>query len=452
MCIWAGVFIAIFWYHWKNKAIGVGLTFSFLLNFAMNHLFGGMIYMLPWYANQKDADFVKAGFLQSSYALLYFGIGIVFLGPLLIRFFGFTSVENKRSFSFNPELPVFYIIFGILISVLSEFGLAKIPGIQAFASTGVTFILTGICLLCWKAWLQKRRKKLTTMLAVAFLFPLLTVVFKGFLGFGTSILIAILVFVASFYRPRWKIVLVGILSFYLGLSLFVTYFRDRGELRTVIWEENRPIKERVQMVLKTVTNFEFLNLYNVDHLNRIDLRLNQNMLIGATIFYLKEGYERYARGETIWAGILAMIPRAIWSNKPVLAGGSALVSKYTGMKFDEDTSVGIGPVMEFYVNFGPPGVLIGFLLLGVILSFFDAMAAAHLFRGDWQGFAFWFLPGLGFIQVIGSMVEITSTVAASFVCCWFVHKCVLPVLPKRPSTISAFYQKQGHSGGGIVRP
>jgi hypothetical protein len=71
--------------------------------------------------------------------------------------------------------------------------------------------------------------------------------------------------------------------------------------------------------------------------------------------------------------------------------------------------------MEFYVNFGSVGVVLGFGVLGWLLSVIDGTAGRKLANGDWPGFALWYLPGLAFLQVGGSLVEVTASVAASLV-------------------------------------
>jgi hypothetical protein len=109
-----------------------------------------------------------------------------------------------------------------------------------------------------------------------------------------------------------------------------------------------------------------------------------------------------------------MVPRALWPEKDVSAGSGDLVSYYTGMQFDEDTSVGIGSVMEFYVNFGLPGVFGGFILLGVVVLVFDERAGAHLRNGDVRTACLWYLPGISLLQVGGSLVDVTATMAAGF--------------------------------------
>lgn len=61
--------------------------------------------------------------------------------------------------------------------------------------------------------------------------PLYTLLTTGFMSYGTTAASVVLVFVFNFYRPRWKLIVIGVVTIYLGLSIFVTYFRDRDMIR-----------------------------------------------------------------------------------------------------------------------------------------------------------------------------------------------------------------------------
>ena len=98
--------------------------------------------------------------------------------------------------------------------------------------------------------------------------------------------------------------------------------------------------------------------------------------------------------------------------KNIIAGSPMIVSKYTGIMFSEDTSVGVGQVMEFYINFGRIGVIIGFIVLGILVAIMDRMAGYYLAKGDVQKFTLWFLPGLASFMC-GSFVEATASAGAA---------------------------------------
>jgi hypothetical protein len=97
-----------------------------------------------------------------------------------------------------------------------------------------------------------------------------------------------------------------------------------------------------------------------------------------------------------------------------VGGSGDLVSTYTGIRFADGTSVGIGQVLEAFVNFGSIGVAVCFLGLGAALTWIDRSAFDRLRSGDANRFLIRYLPGLSLLQVGGSFMEVTSTAAAGF--------------------------------------
>jgi hypothetical protein len=131
------------------------------------------------------------------------------------------------------------------------------------------------------------------------------------------------------------------------------------------------------------------------------------------VAYLDSGMADFAQGSTFVDAAVAMVPRALWPDKPVIAGSGDLVSDYTGITFAAGTSVGVGQVLEAYVNFGRTGVVATFLALGLIISYLDRRASIYLRRGQLLKFLKLYLPGLGLLQVGGAFSEATSTAAAA---------------------------------------
>jgi hypothetical protein len=336
--------------------------------------------------------------------------------------------EAERS-SVRPDtsLPRSYVILGIIAYAVLVPLARKVPTINAVAVAATQLVVLGICLRCFHGWFTRNSWLFYSALAVAFFIPFATVLGQGFLGYGAASVMTILCFNGSFIRPRWKVGLAAIVVAYLGFSAFVTYMRDRGEIREVVWG-GESITNRISSVLGTVKHAELFDPRDPNHLHRIELRLNQNYLVGASVEMLASGGREPARGETVWQALLALVPRALWPGKPVFAGSPGVVSHYTGLTFAAGTSVGVGQVMEFFINFKMAGVLVGFLLLGTLIGMFDTWAAERLWDGDWMRFAMWFLAGLGFIQAGGSLVEVMSTVAAGLLAAVLVNKYIIPVV------------------------
>jgi hypothetical protein len=129
---------------------------------------------------------------------------------------------------------------------------------------------------------------------------------------------------------------------------------------------------------------------------------------------------------------MALLPRVLWPDKGVVAGSSDIVSRFTGMKFMEGTSVGVGLVMEMFVNFGTPGVWIGFGLFGALLMFVDERARACLEHGNAARFAVWYLPGSTLLQLCGgSLVDAFASAGASLVSVLLVNVILTSVATHR---------------------
>jgi hypothetical protein len=401
----------------RRNTPGAGLTLAYLLNLSLIHWAGAAIYVLPAFKHQ-DPRLTELGFEQSIYGIAAFAFGALVFTPLLAN----RGLLRRSAEEHQPDskLPLAYIVAGVVFFALSFSFLGSLPTAQAIVGTGRQLVVAGLCLGCWKARREQHGGRLAGWLFLAFLMPLATVIFEGFLGYGVVALLVVLIFVSTFVRSPFRVALVGVPLIYFGLSVFVNYMRDRGDIRTSLWNGDS-LSERINILSDTVAKFEWFDLAKQEHLEKIDGRLNQNFLVGAAVARLSET-DDYARGETLWDALLAIIPRAIWPDKPITAGSGHLVAQYTGMQFGEGTSVGVGQVMEFYANFGTLGVVIGFMIMGVIITTLDWQAGESLARSDLHGFVLWFLPGISLLQVGGQLVELTASAAASLVVALMVNR------------------------------
>ena len=420
---WIAALAAIFVLQWRRGPTGVGLVIGFALNLWLIHWVAAALYILPWYGNFNTDD-VLGGFKQSTYAVFAFVIGSTLIAPLLMRALRFPPGRIIQRDP-DPRLSRAFIWAGIICYFVLMPLLGGIPSVTALLSSGWNLVIVGLILKCWDAWRRGNRRSFLRWLLTTACLPFITVITQGFLGYGTAAMLAVLVFVANFYRPRWKLVLAGVVLGFLGLTLYVTYMRDRTSIRASVWG-GQSYESRLDQLYNTFTDFELFDPFDNSHLQRIDERLNQSVLIGASIRYIDAGRQDFAAGQTIMDAAMAVVPRALWWDKPMTAGSGNLVSTYTGIEFAEATSVGVGQVLEFYINFGTAGVIGGFIVLGVLVAFFDRAAAVRLVEGDWQAFAFWFLPGLGFMQVGGQLVEVTMSTTSAMVLALIIKRHVLP--------------------------
>ena len=397
--------------HWRYGT-GVGLVLCYILSFAVLHWVAAALYLLPW-NRLPGIDLTYEGLKQSTIGMVAFAVGAELAGALSRR--RLETVHLGDPVRGVPDRVVnVYLLTGVVLYTVVTPLASTIPTVSALVASGSALSIVALVLKCWNASRLEQPRTLALWLAGASLLPLLTVVTQGFLGFGFVAMLTVFAFVASLNRPRIRhFVAAGLLA-YLGLSIYITYMRDRRDIRDVVWT-GAALANRVNQITLTIADAEWFDPRLDAHLERIERRLNQNFLIGAAVVYLESGAVQYARGETFVDAVLALVPRAFWRNKTITAGSGQLVTTYTGIHFVDGTSVGIGQVMEFYVNFGTAGVIGGFMLVGFVLVLADRHAFHALSRGAIKPFTMWYLPGLSLLQIGGSLVEVTSTAAAGMV-------------------------------------
>jgi hypothetical protein len=417
IAIWLSIGVALVLGRWRTGA-GVGLVSAFALQMLILHWLAAAIYVLPWYWN-LDVAVVFAGLKESTYAMGGFTLGVLGITHLGKRYVQApTLVRDPIA---DHKMVQLYLIVGTAsYFVLAPF-FATTPTISAIFNTASGCAIVGIALACWNSAHHKHRAQLWWWVSIAALLPFVTIAVQGFIAYGLAAAVAIFAFVGSFHRPTWKTVVVSLLGAYVGMSLYVTYMRDRHDIREVVWG-GESASARLNRLEDTFLDMELFDVHNVDHLQRVDLRLNQNYLVGMGVMNLQVHPDQFAKGETLLEALAAPIPRMLWPNKPSAAGSGDLVTRFTGIPFAEGTSVGIGQVMELYVNFATPGVFVGFLLLGGLLCYVDARAARYRDLGDWHHFTLWFLPGLSMLQLGGSFVEVTSSTGAAIVVAMMLNR------------------------------
>jgi hypothetical protein len=192
---------------------------------------------------------------------------------------------------------------------------------------------------------------------------------------------------------------------------FLSYFQHRPEIRAAVWG-GQDTDARIDATMAAIKDVKMISADDPAQMYAFDQRLNQNFFVGLAAARIDAGDVSYLYGRSVWEGLQALVPRALWPEKPVVAGSPKIVSEMTGLILSEETSFGVGNVMEFQINFGMIGVIIGFLLLGLAIGGLDRGAAAADLTGDLGMTFFYFLPAVALIQPNGSMVELMSGAAS----------------------------------------
>jgi hypothetical protein len=223
-------------------------------------------------------------------------------------------------------------------------------------------------------------------------------------------------------RPpvRRTLVVLALLG-YVGFCGFGAYLTGRSALRAQVWGGGALDARLGQMGL-IAQSIHPITPDDATTLNLIDARLNQSALIGSSVRYITSHQQSYSLGGELLTSLAAPIPRSLWPDKPVVAGGSQIATEYTGIPFAPGTSIATGPVFEGFVNFGWAGVIAVMGLWGAILALLDAAAGWAIRQGNYYRFALAFVPGTALIDSIQNVALVTASITSSLVVVWLIEK------------------------------
>ncbi|MEJ0067178.1 MAG: hypothetical protein WDM85_18675, partial [Caulobacteraceae bacterium] len=288
-----------------------------------------------------------------------------------------------------------------------------VPSLASVLSAIGSLLIVGVWVFFYDATARSDHRRTLLLLAALPLLPLSTLATGGFLGYGTYWLIAILAFLFVIAPNRRVFYIAAPFAVWLGLSLAVAYFAERSDIREAVWQERAGFGERFSRISEIAKSFELYDINNPSHLHAIDIRLNQNWLVGLAVQRHEEGATEFLHGASVpwWT----LVPRAIWPDKPLVGGGGDIVTHATGVPFAAGTSVGAGQPLEFYANFGWVGVIGGFASLGYLLMRLDRRLATAFRKGDVRGVLVIGLPGLALLQPGGNLLEIVVAFVAAMI-------------------------------------
>jgi len=400
-------FTAFFWLLrlLRKDRISLGLPIAYLYSLLLIHVPGA-------FAHIAGRDFLP------HWDLIEIGMRFVALGSMcfVAGVWSARSLTARVPIDREADRPYFwwFCLLGGWSLIYGLSPLYQIPSVGAAVEKGGGIWMLGVMLGLRAACQRGDHKRIGIWFGALMVYPVLMLLLGGFLSYGSVAIIIVCATLTISTRSYWRVV-VGITVFaFLSLSIFVNYFQHRKDIRDQVWG-GAPLDARIGSVIDTVRDFELLDPTNRVHLIALDQRLNQNFFVGLAAKRIQLGQVDYLMGDSVWEGFLALVPRALWPDKPVFAGSPQIVSKMTGLQLSRKTSFGVGNVMEFQINFGIPGVVIGFFVLGWLIGALDLKAAEAEARGDLGGVILLFLPCVALIQPNGSLVELFGGSAAALV-------------------------------------
>jgi hypothetical protein len=405
-----GALLCVCWIL-RKRQVSIGLPIAYLVSLLLIHVPGafahavsdGMLYI-------QGSRVIEVGIRFTAIGSVCFVAG-VWAARHFDRRIPLHQTTSRYEFWWFCVIGGWFFTYGLGL-------LREIPSIGAAVQTGGAIWMLGVLLGLRGAVKRSDVRGICTWVGVLIVYPVLTLLFGGFLSYGSTAIIIVCSALVVSIRSRWRVIVGASCGLFVGLTIFVNYFAHRDDIRRVVWS-GAALENRLDVVADAFSNFEWFDPDNRKQLIALDKRLNQNYFVGLAAVRLDEGRVQYVYGRSVWEGVLSLVPRIVWPDKPVFGGSPAIVSQMTGLHLSPTTSFGVGNVMEFQINFGLPGVILGFLMLGWALGVLDVKAATAEASGDYAKLIRCFLVSTALIQPNGSLVEMFSGAAAALVAAYF---------------------------------
>ena len=389
----------------RSHRVSLGLPVAYLSLLLIDHVPGAFVHALG------EGAMANTGAVEIGIRLTAIG-SVCFVAGVWLAGFGSANIPTQGTADRN-RFWLFCFVGGYILSYGLSF-LRSVPSVGAVVENAGAIWVLGVMLGLRAALYQSDHKRTCFWLAALAIYPVTGLVSSGFLSFATRAVTIVCSAIVISSRSSWRVVVSMCLVTILGLTIFVNYFAHRDAIRAAVWG-GAALEERINVVTDAFKQLELLDPTNEKHKIALDQRLNQNFFEGLSAQRIEDGQVNYLYGRSVWEAVLAIIPRALWPDKPVFGGSGKIVTEMTGLELSPTTSWGVGNVMEFYVNFGVGGLIAGFLLMGWAVRTLDRKAAAAEIRGDLGRAILFFLPGAALIQPNGSMVEQAGGAAAALI-------------------------------------
>jgi hypothetical protein len=412
LLIWVALLMALVIFAVGRPGRGGALTLAYFLGLSLIHV-PGMLPFLDPDSGLPDWDETQLGFEMTILGMAAFVTGAVLARWIDRRRAAVKGAPPRQRAQMFERLGLRTLMLGVVAYFVLVPLSFRGPSLTSLVSPLATLLILGLWLVLYGTAVSTDRRRTLATLALLPLLPMATLVTGGFLGSGVYWVLSVVAFLFVITRRRIWFYVAAPPVVFLGLSLFVTYMGQRTGIREFLGEEQVGLLNRLDRVSSIITEFELLDLSSPTQVIVLDARLNQNWLVGTGVMNHEDGGAPFAYGGTI--PLWALIPRVVWPGKPAVGGGGDIVSDFVGARFAEGTSVGTGQVLEFYINFGIPGVLIGFLGLGYLLMWLDEGIMRSLTADDMRGLLLRAMPGLMLLQPGGNLLEILVGCVAAYV-------------------------------------
>lgn len=417
----------------KSPKGTLGFPIAFMFALLIMHI-GSVVHLFPGYFHQNDPFLAGIGYTRISVAkgmqVSMIGYLAMAAGIYLTSYFRqpynleFDRSHYPAQFLRIAERAMLIVGGGFFVAILVAPWLTAVPSLGAVVFSSRSLLPVAICFaLLRRVWLGEGMSLWQIGLLTAAI-PLANLLGNAILAESLATVIFISCFWLAIVGRRLGVgraLLALALGSYAFLFLSINYLLVRGEFRDVVWEPTSTFSERVDALGTALSKFTPLSSEDEDQLFALDARLDQALFTGMAVEKLEYQPDTYENGSTLMAGVFSFVPRIIWTTKPV-RGGSEFLTKHTGYEASNETTYGIGPFFEFYVNFGLFGVIFFSLLLAALVRWIDLRCYRAMVIGRMTEAVPLAVGGLALVQPLSTMSSVFSSFYASIIIGFIIAK------------------------------
>ncbi len=388
----------------------LGLPFAYMVSLLLLHLPGAYVALV---SPSSTEDLVKRGVLLTTAGCCAFSVAVALVAYQRRKPNDGAEWSSKAKWVIPTSFTVYCLILGWGLTFLVR-PIVDVASLNAVIERGSGIWMLGATLGLISSVRERSPRAALLWLLAALVVPAATLIGAGFIGYGAAAIIIVVSVFGVLAKRLGSVVITSVVVCIVGLSIFANYFSLRDELRSLTWKGGS-YEERLSVTRRVFTEAKLLDPEDSAHLLALEERLNQNLFVGLAAERLERGQVSFIHGRSILDAFIALVPRFLWPDKPVFGGSGTIVSDMTGLQLSTKTSWGVGNVMEFYINFGWLGLVMGFAMLGWAIAKLDEVAASALVDGNHGKALIVFLPCVALIQPNGSMVELAGGASSALI-------------------------------------
>lgn len=323
----------------------------------------------------------------------------------------FKKIQINISSEFASSLGRWFIVISLFASLLNVFFLYSFKAILTFF---IILKFTGIYCLIYSD------KKLDKIIIIVLFIQLIA---NAILESQLINFIVFLIFFAMFYNIKYtmttksKLVIVSLVLLFLTVYQGVkSEYRDLTWTKGKSWQSNLTSEEKLAILSNLITFDSFFKAFETKLENNETLiktvhRLNQGWQTSKVLKHVPKHVD-FENGKALMIDIFSSVmPRFLLPNKRVVNDHKRF-NYYTGYTLNNQTSMSIGVIGDFYINFGFYGTIISMFVFGhcvarFIFWFYKKYIIYNPFNIIWLPFflSYFIRPGNEFYMVLNHIIK-----------------------------------------------